>query len=280
MLRRQLLYVVPALSVVIACGGGGQPAGAPPAQQASAPQAQGGDRCGALPNHAALKAALDKATADDKSGLNNQMWATIVDRDGVVCVVTFSGADRSAQWPGSRVISAQKANTANAFSLDTSSNSAGSGQANGLALSTANLYSAVQPGGSLYGLQFSNPVDTAAAYRGPSSDYGQPNDPLVGNKVGGVNVFGGGLALFGADRKMAGAIGVSGDTSCADHHIAWRIRNNLSLDHMAGVGGVSGDNTRPDNIVFDISSGVSKGGFGHPQCLNTEDPKVLPAVLQ
>src|SRR3989449_5661583 len=47
----------------------------------------------------------------------------------------------------------------NAFSLDSSSNSNGSGQPDGLALSTANLYSAVQPGGSLYGLQHSNPVD-------------------------------------------------------------------------------------------------------------------------
>ena len=46
-----------------------------------------------------LKAALDKATAEEKSGLNNHMWATIVDRDGVVCAVAFSGTDRAAQWP-------------------------------------------------------------------------------------------------------------------------------------------------------------------------------------
>src|SRR5689334_21747631 len=116
--------------------------------------------CRGLPDYATLKKALDAATAEEKSGLNNQMWATIVGRDGTVCAVAFSGKDRGAQWHGSRVISAQKANTANLFSLDNSSNSGGSGQANGLALSTANLYSAVQPGGSLYGLQFSNPVDT------------------------------------------------------------------------------------------------------------------------
>ncbi len=36
-------------------------------------------------------------------------------RDGEVCAVTFSGDDRSDQWSGSRVISAQKANTANLF---------------------------------------------------------------------------------------------------------------------------------------------------------------------
>src|SRR5256884_3162137 len=112
--------------------------------------------CGGLPDHDTLKRALISAVSAESSGLNNQMWATIVDRDGVVCAVAFSGADRGAQWPGSRAISAQKANTANAFSLDASSSSNGSGQPAGLALSTANLYSAVQPGGSLYGLQHSN----------------------------------------------------------------------------------------------------------------------------
>ena len=212
------------------------------------------------------------------------MWGTIVDRDGVVCAVAFTGVNRGAQWPGSRVISAQKANTANAFSLDASSSSGGSGQANGLALSTANLYSAVQPGGSLYGLQASNPVDTGVAYKGPSSAYGTFNDPMDGEKIGGVNVFGGGLALYGPGRKLIGAIGVSGDTSCADHDIAWRTRNNLKLDHLAGVGGVSGDAARPDNIIYDITpnpnggTGISKGGFGHPTCVNTADPATLPAV--
>src|SRR5437762_780098 len=122
--------------------------------------------CDTLPNFSALKAALDAATATETSGLNNQMWATIVDRDGFVCAVAFSGVNRAAQWPGSRVISAQKANTGNAFSLDRSSSSNGSGQPAGLALSTANLFSAVNPGGSLYGLQHSNPVDTAVAYSG------------------------------------------------------------------------------------------------------------------
>src|SRR5262245_56950013 len=74
--------------------------------------------CAGLPDQATLRTALQSAVAAESSGLNNQMWATIVDRDGVVCAVAFSGADRGAQWPGSRVISAQKANTANAFSLD------------------------------------------------------------------------------------------------------------------------------------------------------------------
>jgi len=240
--------------------------------------------CGSLPSYSALKTALASATSTETSGLNNQMWATIVDRDGTVCAVAFSGTNRGAQWPGSRVISAQKANTANAFSLDSSSNSGGSGQPNGLALSTANLYSAVQPGGSLYGLQASNPVDTGVAYKGPASNYGTSHDPMVGNEIGGVNVFGGGLALYGTGKAILGGVGVSGDTSCADHDIAWRVRHLLSLDHLGGVGGVSGDTQRPDNIVYDIKpnpnggTGISSGGFGHPTCINTADPSTLPPV--
>lgn len=218
--------------------------------------------------HAQLKSALTGAVAAEAEGLDFDMWATLVDRDGIVCAVAFSGGDRGAQWPGSRVISAQKANTANAFSL------------NGLALSTANLYSAVQPGGSLYGLQHSNPVDTETAYRGNPASYGQINDPMIGRRIGGVNVFGGGLGLY-KGNVVKGAVGVSGDTSCADHNIAWRVRALLGLDQLAAVGGVSGDATRPDNIVFDIDPGTGKssGGFGHPTCLNTgSNHTSLPVV--
>jgi len=122
------------------------------------------------------------------------------------------------------------------------------------------------------------------AYAGPSSKYGTAQDPMVGGKIGGVNVFGGGLGLYGPGKKIVGGVGVSGDTSCADHNIAWRVRNNLGLDHLSVVGGVSGDPTRPDNIVFDITAnpnggtGISAGGFGHPTCLNTSGSSTLPPV--
>src|SRR6476659_4714302 len=163
-------------------------------------RAQGsGSACKDLPSHGALQAALAAAQNQANGGFGLEMWASVVNRDGVVCAVAFTGGNRGDQWPGSRVISAQKANTANAFSLP------------GLALSTANLYSAVQPGGSLYGLQHSNPVDTEVAYKGPSSNYGQANDPMVGQKIGGVNVFGGGLALYTKEGKLVGGLGVSGD---------------------------------------------------------------------
>ena len=251
---------------------------------------RGKNQCANLPGYTQLKNALESATMTETSGLNNQMWATIVDRDGRVCAVAFSGTDRGAQWLGSRVISAQKANTANAFSLDSSSNSGGSGQPNDLSLSTANLYSAVQPGGSLFGLQASNPVNTDVAYRGSPSNYGMANDPMVGGAIGGVNVFGGGMALYAAGKGnglgvLVGGVGVSGDTSCADHMIAWRVRNNLGLDHLLGVGGVTmTDASRPDNIIYDIKAnpnggtGISAGGYGHPTCPNTGDQTRLPPV--
>lgn len=212
------------------------------------------NNCGALPGHEQLQTALRTARAEANGGLNLDMWATIVDRDGIVCAVAFSGLDRATQWPGSRVISAQKANTANAFSLD------------GLALSTANLFSAVQPGGSLFGLQESNPVNVAVAYAGPATAYGTAKDPMVNQVIGGVNVFGGGLGLYNAQGKIVGAVGVSGDTSCADHNIAWRVRKALALDFVTG--GVSPN--KNDQIIYDFNNGVSKGGYGHPKCGGNE----------
>ncbi len=226
-------------------------------------------------SHHAVKAALDIAVAAETTGLDLHMWATVVDRDGVVCAVAFSGANRAAQWPGSRVISAQKANTANAFSLDSSAGSGAAAQ--GLALSTANLYSAVQPGGSLFGLQESNPVDPSVAYAGSVHQYGKPGDPMVGKRIGGVNVFGGGLGLYAPGRVLIGGLGVSGDTSCADHRIAWRVRDALGLDNLSGVVGVSGDAARPDNIVY-LAPGEAPNGFKHPNCGGGDNPATLAAV--
>ncbi len=222
--------------------------------------------CRDLPSWGKLRWALKFARAQANGGLDLDMWGTIVDRDGIVCAVAFTGHDRDDQWPGSRVISAQKANTANAFSLK------------GLSLSTANLFTAVQPGGSLFGLQESNPVSTEVAYSGSPDRYGLSNDPMVGSRIGGVNVFGGGLALYDSNHNIVGGVGVSGDTSCADHNIAYWTRHKLELDYVPG--GVSGDPAHKDNIIFDIvpqnggdaapgpgqMSGVSAGGFGHASC--------------
>lgn len=226
--------------------------------------------CSGLPSHSVLVQVLkDNVAASggpSNGGLDNHMWATLVNRDGAVCAVAFSGSDRTSQWYGSRVISAQKAYTGNAFSLG---NSAAGGTI--IALSTANLYSAVQPGGSLFGLQHSNPVDPSVAYgldhsRGRAEvravkRYGTRRDPLIGDISGGINVFGGGLALYNEAGDAIGALGVSGDTSCADHNVAWRVREAFGLDNVPGGVSAAGD----DGIDY-LAEGEAPNGFQHPQC--------------
>jgi hypothetical protein len=231
---------------------------------ASSAYAQTNDICANLPTHAQLVDALKAARNEDNGGLNLDMWGATVGRDGTVCDVAYTGDTLDAQWPGSRVIAAQKANTANAFSLK------------GLALSTANLYAGTQPGGFLYGIQASNPVDVSVAYAGPSTSWGSDSDPMIGKKIGGVNVFGGGLALYNNEGSIVGAIGVSGDTSCADNNIAWRARHTLQLDYVPK--GLAKDGS--DAIIYDIILGKSRSGFGHPTCGNNEKDiaKNLPPV--
>jgi uncharacterized protein GlcG (DUF336 family) len=208
-----------------------------------------------LPSHDRLAFVIDSVTGNPPAGnggLSLNMWATVVDRSGIVRAVAFSGTKTGDQWPGSRLLSAQKANTANACSLD------------GLALSTANLFTPTQPGGSLFGLQESNPVNPDVAYGGNADEYGTAQDFMVGKRIGGVNVFGGGLALYDNTGAVIGAVGVSGDASCADHNIAWKVRDALGLDFVpAGVA----DGGADDNIIYDIdANGVSASGFGHPEC--------------
>jgi uncharacterized protein GlcG (DUF336 family) len=177
------------------------------------------------------------------------MWASIVDRDGIVRTVAHSGEDRGDQWPGSRIISAQKAYTANAFSLP------------GFAMSTANLYTIVQSGQFAFGIQHSNPVNPVVAYAGAPEKVGTTEDGMIGGKIGGVNVFGGGLALYNSEGTLIGGIGVSGDTSTADHNIAWRLRAELGLDYVPAGPHTDGN----DNIVYDLVDGKSASGWGHPE---------------
>ena len=128
-----------------------------------------GSSTSACPTVSNLKSALQSAIAQAKGqlGLGLNMWATVVAPDGHVCYVAYSSTDAiQGQWLASRAISAQKAFTAVSLSLGPTSNSgSGTGLATGkLALSSANLYSAVQPGGSLFGLATSNPVFAPGAY--------------------------------------------------------------------------------------------------------------------
>lgn len=196
--------------------------------------------------------------AGDQGGFHLDMWVTMVDESGKVCHVVTTGATGAnagnTEWLGSRVISAQKANTANAFSLD------------GVSISTGALYGPVQPsGGSLYGLQHSNPVDASRVYGGSPNTYGTNADFLKNKRVGGVNVFGGGLALYkeqGEGYVKVGAIGVSGDTSCADHSFAWMVRDALEIS--AGLANGPGGF---ETLI--VSDGTFDELQEHPECGGT-----------
>lgn len=203
---------------------------------------------------AALKANVKPCGGPSNGGLDNHMWAAVIDRMGVVRAVCYCGPTLGDQWPGSRAIAIEKANTANALSLPS------------FAMSTANLYSGAQPGGFLYGILETNPVDTQTMYGGDSMNYGTANDPMVGKKASGVVVFGGGLALYDGNT-IVGALGVSGDTSGGDHNVAWRVRKALGLDKVPA--GITAENN--DAIIYDIGLTGSSSGYGHPTCGNKED---------
>jgi len=165
----------------------------------------------------------------------NRMWSAVVDRKGVLCSVIKIGD----AWPGSRSIAIAKASTANDFSNDA------------LPLSTANLYAATQPGGSLYGLNNSNPFNPQF----------QPQETGIDQVPGGIITFGGGVPLY-SGGKVIGGLGVSGDSACADHAIAYRMRN-LSGFTDGIPAGVGLNNT--DNIAY-APTGSTPTGFQHPHC--------------
>lgn len=203
-----------------------------------------------------LLSVLTTARAETNGNLGFDMWGTVVNADGRVCAVAKTGANLGDQWLASRVISAQKAYTA--ASLGNNKGSFGfpspTGNDSSFAFSTAGLYLLAQPGGPLYGLQHSNPVDFKFAYAGNSKKFGSKNDPMVGRRVGGINVFGGGLTLFDANDKLVGGIGICGDTSCADHNIAMRVRGALAADNIVQGPGFE--------IGLSYTDGYPDCGFG------------------
>jgi uncharacterized protein GlcG (DUF336 family) len=225
--------------------------------------------CEGLPNFQSFKDALIKARTQNNGGYNNDMWGAVVNRAGIICLTAYTGKEVHDQWPGSRGIAAEKAYTANAFSLPAFS------------ISTANLYAGSQPGGPLFGLLTANPVDVSLLNSGDANLYGTSDDPIIGKRLGGTVTFGGGLALYNKEKKLLGALGVSGDSSCADHNIAWRLRHELNLDFVPA--GATASKTQPDNIVYDIvhiaghDMGISSSGWGHAAC-NGDVQKIASAL--
>src|SRR3954452_12376758 len=121
-----------------------------------------------------LKKSVKPGGGPSNGGLDNNEWAAAVNRSGVVGAVAYSGQKVDDQWLGSRAIAAEKANTANAFSLKNK------------AMATANLYAGAQPGGFLFGAGLSNPPSPDAIYSGKPEDFGTARDPMAGKTAGGV----------------------------------------------------------------------------------------------
>jgi uncharacterized protein GlcG (DUF336 family) len=211
-----------------------------------------GGSCAGLPTEAELKVFLQKAAAGEDisaplgpgtgvGGLfdGERMWAAVVNRDGRLCAFTTLTPDPRDTWPGSQAIAKAKAYTANAFSNDD------------LALSTARLYTFTQPGHSLFGLNQSNPFNPH--FLAPPSGAGGGRNQIAG----GIITFGGGVPLYKAGQ-IIGGLGVSGDTACADHEIAKRVRDLAGLNPAGGP--------LADDIVYTAVDGPSV--FAHSLCVN------------
>ncbi len=224
--------------------------------------------CAGLPDNAQLKTLLQGAAVVNNPALSpvltagpgdlgglfggTKMWAAVVNEWGELCALAFSTNDARGVWPGSKAIAQAKAYTANAFSLDTFHG--------GFPLSTANLYTFVQPGHSLNSLPGANPQNPEILT--------VPSDlaSILGEIPGGIITFGGGVALYHGGQ-LVGGLGVSGDTSCTDHEIAKRLRD------------LAGHNPPGGPTQDDIDYGTVDGGppsvFTHPLCPNTQKNETL-----
>jgi uncharacterized protein GlcG (DUF336 family) len=199
--------------------------------------------CGNLPSADDLKKWLRDAPSQGEAGglMSGKMeWAAVVNRQGVVCATAVATDDPSSAWPGSQAISKAKAYTANAYSTDTTP------------MSTARLYTLTQPGHSLWGVAEPNPFNPDCLV--PPSDSAKTDNKVCGGSI----AFGGGVPLY-RNKTRVGGLGVSGDTACADHEIAKRIRHLANLDPEKGE--------YADDIVFTGADGPSV--FAHPLCPNT-----------
>jgi uncharacterized protein GlcG (DUF336 family) len=207
--------------------------------------------CADLPKYAELKAAVTKVSTGPTAngGFGMPVWLALLNTKGEVCAVlnqvgsSADGIDITQEASlGHRIFAIHKANTANAFSHSR------------IAIASASLYNAFQPGGALDSDATNIINNQLNPYAGNTVKFGTPIDPLIGKVVGGASGLGGGLALFDKNHKKVGAIGVSGDTVCTDHVIAWKIREMLAKGAYTGKNvpfGVSG--TQNDMMVQDIT---------------------------
>lgn len=192
-----------------------------------------------------LKTVANLSDANGGIFRPNQVWVAIVDRDGVLC----NAAKTGDAWPAGRTAAISAATTANGFSNAS------------LALSTANLYAQSQPGGYYFGMSGANPFNPA--FQAPGTGIGQT--------PGGASFIGGGVSLY-LRGTVIGGLGVSGDSSCADHAIAFRMRKLAGYDGTPA--GPAPDDT--DNIIY-APVGATPTGFAHPHC---EPSDLTPAQIE
>src|SRR5919109_4385651 len=128
-----------------------------------------------------------------------------------------------------------------------------------LPLSTVLLYTFTLPGHSLFGLNNSNPFN--AHLLAPTSGSGGGKGLVAGSII----TFGGGIPLY-AGSEIVGGLAISGDTACADHEIAKRVRQLAGLNPQGGA--------KADDIDDEPTS-----IFAHPLCINTvKNGHMLSAV--
>ena len=75
---------------------------------------------------------------------------------------------------------------------------------------------------------------------------------------GGTIAFGGGVPLYKGKTRVGG-LGASGDTPCADHEIAKRMRDKAGLNPAGGA--------FADDIQYSKADKASV--FTHPLCVHT-----------
>jgi uncharacterized protein GlcG (DUF336 family) len=206
------------------------------------PGEKAGRGCKDLPSADDLRKLLKDAPGQGEVGGfgGRNEWAAIVNRSGEVCAVVVSTDDPTQAWPGSQAIAISKAYTANAFSTDL------------VPMSTARLYTMSLPGHSLWTVANGNPLNPDCLVK--PEDHGKQ----VGKLCGGTIAFGGGLPLYKGKTRVGG-LGASGDTPCADHELAKRVRDKAGLNPAGGA--------FADDIQYSKADKASI--FSHPLCLHT-----------
>ena len=202
-----------------------------------------GGGCADVPSADDLRKLLKDAPAQAEVGgmaSGKFEWAAVVDRSGQVCAVVVSTDDPTAAWPGSQAVAIAKAYTANAFSTDS------------VPMSTARLYTMSLPGHSLWGAANGNPLNSECLVK--PEDHGKQK----GKVCGGTIAFGGGVPLYKGNTKVGG-LGASGDTPCADHEIAKRIRDKAGFNPAGGA--------FADDIQY--TKADKESVFTHPLCMHT-----------